>query len=217
MDGIHCDGNCHNGTIKNLKGACYDDLVALNADEGSCGPISNVEIDGIYAETCHSAVRLLSVHQKVENIHISNVYGTYFQYCIGLTKNARNDEIDGGYDNIVIDNIYASKAKQVYTYPWQGEWQYPLIIVDGETLVKNLKISNLHRKERTIPIETICIFGKAIVENLVLENVTEQNLTGKKYPFIKNYGTIKKLIMRDVFTKGRVKNCDDGILETMAY
>lgn len=217
MDGIHCNGNCHNGTIKNLKGACYDDLIALNADEGTRGPITNVTIDGIYAETCHSAVRLLSAHQKVENIHISNVYGTYFQYCIGLTKNASNGQIDGGYDNIVIDNVYASKANQVYTYPWQGEWQYPFIIIEGETLVKNIKISNLHRKEKTIPIETICIYGDSIVENLVLENVTVENLTGEKYPFIKNYGTIKNLVMHDTSYKGRIKNCDNGILETMSY
>ncbi len=217
MDGIHCNGNCHDGIIKNLKGACYDDLVALNADEGSCGPITNVEIDGIFAETCHSAVRMLSVHQKVENIRISNVYGTYFQYCIGLTKNAQNGCIDGGYDSIFIDNVYASKANQVYTYPWQGEWQYPLIIIEGETLVKNLKIAHMHRKEKTIPIDTICVYGDAIVENLILEDVTDENLTGQKYPFIKNYGTIKNLVMRDVGVKGRIKNADNGILERISY
>ena len=42
MDGIHLDGNCHFGVIKNLQGACYDDLVALNAHEGSAGDITNI-------------------------------------------------------------------------------------------------------------------------------------------------------------------------------
>ena len=42
MDGFHLNGNCHFGTIRNLKGACYDDLVALNAHEGSKGPITNI-------------------------------------------------------------------------------------------------------------------------------------------------------------------------------
>ena len=61
MDGIHLAGNCHYGVLRNLKGACYDDLVALNADEGSNGPITNIEINGIFAEDCHSAGRLLTV------------------------------------------------------------------------------------------------------------------------------------------------------------
>ncbi len=60
MDGIHLVGNCHYGHISNLKGACYDDLVAINADEGSSGPITHIRVQGIYAEDCHSAVRLLS-------------------------------------------------------------------------------------------------------------------------------------------------------------
>ena len=38
MDGIHCNGNCHRGVIRNLKGACYDDMIALNAHEGSKAP-----------------------------------------------------------------------------------------------------------------------------------------------------------------------------------
>ena len=53
--GIHPDGNCHYGVIRNLKGAYRDDLVALNADEGSAGPITDIEIDGLFAEECHSA------------------------------------------------------------------------------------------------------------------------------------------------------------------
>ena len=60
MDGVHVDGNSSYGTIRNIKGKCYDDLVALNADEGSDGDISHIDIDGLYAEDCHSAVRLLT-------------------------------------------------------------------------------------------------------------------------------------------------------------
>lgn len=35
MDGVHLHGNCHQGRIANLKGATNDDMVALNADDGS--------------------------------------------------------------------------------------------------------------------------------------------------------------------------------------
>ena len=64
-DGIQLDGYCRFGRISNLKGATNDDLVAINADdnenESPCfGPIEDISIDGLYAEGCHSAVRILS-------------------------------------------------------------------------------------------------------------------------------------------------------------
>ena len=59
MDGIHVEGHCKNGYIHNLKGACHDDMVALTADDSLYGPIDNIVVDGLYAEHCHSAVRLL--------------------------------------------------------------------------------------------------------------------------------------------------------------
>ena len=109
MDGIHLDGHCHYGYIRNLKGACYDDLVALNACEGYAGPITNIEIDGIFAEDCHSAVRLLALTENVSNIHISNIYGSYYQYCVTLSKYYRVEKIKP-YDAITIEHVYASKA-----------------------------------------------------------------------------------------------------------
>lgn len=124
MDGVHFNGNCHFGSIRNLKGACYDDLVALNGHEGSKGPITNIEIDGLFAEGCHSAVRLLTVSDNIENIHISNVYGTYYQYCIGLTKYYPG-ETTGAFDGISLDHIYASKALRDGIYPWPESYVFP--------------------------------------------------------------------------------------------
>ena len=72
MDGVHLNGCCHHGVIRNLKGACYDDLVALNAYEGYAGPITDIVIDGLYAEDCRSAVRLLAIHEELKNIHIND-------------------------------------------------------------------------------------------------------------------------------------------------
>ena len=34
MDGVHLDGWCHHGKISNLRGMCFDDMVALNAADG---------------------------------------------------------------------------------------------------------------------------------------------------------------------------------------
>ncbi|HPE94839.1 MAG TPA: hypothetical protein PLT66_02065, partial [Bacillota bacterium] len=85
MDGVHIEGGCRFGRLVNLQGRCYDDLVAINADDFWRGPISDITVDGIYAEGSHSAVRLLSTGSRVDNITVSGIYGTFYQYCVGIT------------------------------------------------------------------------------------------------------------------------------------
>ena len=201
MDGIHLDGNCHYGVIRNLKGACYDDLVALNADEGSNGPITNIQIDGIFAEKCHSAVRLLTMRNAVEKIHISNVYGTYYQYAFSFTR-YRTVPGDGYFDAITIDNAYVSKSERHSDYCNVDSDGYALIFIQANTTVKNLKISDLHRKENNYPIETILVQEGAVVERLILDNVTTQNNTGKDMPCLVNNGTVGTVVYRNCETGG---------------
>lgn len=204
MDGIHLDGNCHFGMIQNLKGTCYDDLVAINAHEGSRGPITNIEIDGLFAENCHSAVRLLTVSDRVENIHISNVYGTYYQYCVGLTKYYKGENT-GYFDGITLDNIYAAKAlpakNEVFQHPPRVEDCYPLIWIQSETHTKNLAIRDLHRREKTLSKDTIHI-AKATVDRLILDNITTENETGEEMPLLHNQGRIGFLSMKRCEAKG---------------
>ncbi|MBQ8341695.1 MAG: hypothetical protein IJY22_04890 [Clostridia bacterium] len=202
MDGIHLDGDCHFGTLRDLRGTCYDDLIALNAHEGTRKDITNITIDGIYAENCHSAVRLLLVSERVENIHISNVYGTYYQYCIGLSK-FYPGVTTGYYDGITLDNIYASKCMPVrkgeFQHPPKVEDCYPPIWVQGKTVVKNLSISHLHRREEALPRETVFVGKEAVVERLLLDNVTTENRTDSgTMPLLANHGKIKHLLMRRV-------------------
>ena len=199
MDGIHLDGNCHYGTIRNLKGTCYDDLVAINAHEGTHGPITNIEIDGIYAENCHSGVRLLTVQEKVEKIHISNVYGTYYQYVVGLTK-FYPGEMTGGFDAISIDHVYASKCMPVrkgdFQHPPKVEQCCPIIWVQGSNVVNHLSVSHLHRREDTLPVDTIHVGSNAVVNRLIVDDVTTTNSTGLPMPLLHNKGTIRYLSIK---------------------
>lgn len=200
MDGIHLNGNCHYGVIRNLKGACYDDLVALNAYEGAGGDITNIEIDGLFAKNCHSAVRLLAVQQKVEHISISNVFGTYYQYCIGLTKYYPG-ETTGWFDAIMLNNIHASKAKRL---PIQEihmgggkKYHFPFIWIQGDTRVKNMSITGVHRREYENPVATIQIDEKAEVNKLVLNDISAENYTGCEMPLIVNNGNVAELSATD--------------------
>lgn len=212
MDGVHLNGNCHYGTIRNLKGTCYDDLVALNADEGTDGPITNIEITGIYSTDCHSAVRLLTVKNPVEKIHISDVYGTYYQYCIGVTKFYPGETI-GYYDGITLDNICASKAERHDIYCKKNSHVYPLIFIQEETVVKNLKVHTLHRREFNTPVETVYVGARSQVDMLILENITTENHTKEPMPLLVNNGKIDNLVVRDIKGGNQPFMSGSGVVE----
>ncbi len=192
MDGIHLNGNCHFGTIKNIKGATYDDLIALNADEGSGGPITNIDIDGVYADRCQSFIRLLTLKYAVENIHIHNIYGTCFMYGIGITKWFKGKTI-GYYNSLVFDNIYISRGEAVVhpDYPRAGIDSFAMISIESETVIKTLHISDMYRNEKVLATPTIEIQSDCVIENLVLENCADKSEL--KFPLVKNDGTVKKL------------------------
>lgn len=200
MDGVHLNGNCHFGKISNLQGTCYDDMVALNAHEGSRGPISNIDIDGLFAERCHSAVRLLTVNDDVENIHISNVYGTYYQYCIGLTKYYPG-ETTGMFHKISIDHIYASKASRDGIYPYPDSYVYPFIYIQEDIHAKNVKITDVFRKEYCNSVETFYIGHKAEIDTLILDGIFTENHTGEEMPFMVKHGNVKGLITNNIIEK----------------
>ncbi len=212
MDGIHLDGNCHYGVLRNLKGACCDDLIALNAHEGSKGPITNIEIDGIFAEDCHSAVRLLSVDEPVEKITISNVFGTYYQYAIGFTRHYRSESKKGYFDAITLDKIYASKAERYSVYCKDGGYVFPLIFIQSMATVKNLKISNFHRREEICPISTVFIGENVDVDSLVLDTVTTTNTTGEAMPLVENFGSVGEITLRNVTAEGDERLVDNGTI-----
>lgn len=204
MDGIHLNGNCHYGVVRNLKGASYDDLVALNAYEGSAGDITNIEIDGLFAEKCHSAVRLLTVQQKIEHITISNVFGTYYQYCIGFTKHYPGENT-GYFDAIELENIHASKAHRLSVQQAHMEdvnYHFPFIWVQAEAKVKNVSINCLRRKEYENPSATVQIDENAIVDNLYMNNFSVENHTDAEMPMLVNYGKIKNLAISEAYIDG---------------
>ncbi len=81
QDGIHLSGFCRNGVVRNVRVETYgqsnDDFLALNADDfenrievfdTDCGSIENVLFENIFAESCHSAVRLLSFRSAIKNV-----------------------------------------------------------------------------------------------------------------------------------------------------
>ena len=199
LDGVHVEGYCKNGVIRNLKGACHDDAVALTSDDSYLnGPIENITIDGIYAQGSHSAVRLLSRVNPVKNIHITNIYGTFYVYCIIMSKYS---ELSGrsGFENITIDNVYASICPG--TKDVAGNYE-PLISIHADIDVKNLNISKLYRNETHCPNPTIGIKQGTAINNLSISDCVQTNETNQEIEFLHSEGVIDNLYISNVQTNG---------------
>ncbi len=190
LDGVHFEGGCKNGHIRNLKGACHDDLVAVTSDDGKNGDIENISIDGIYAYGSHSAVRLLSVKHKVKNIHISHVYGTYYVYLVCLSKYYDAPGIRGQFENIYLQNSAASFSKGTVDVP--GNWG-ALINIDGAVDVKNMVITDFTREEYVCSQPTLSIGADTAVENLVLSRIRLDNRMDGPICLIQNNGAASNL------------------------
>lgn len=212
MDGIHLNGNCFNGIIRNLKGACFDDLVALNASEGYQGEISNIKVENLCAQNCHSAVRLLAINDSIDNIEITNVSGTYYQYCIGISK-FYDVPVTKGFDNVKIENVFASKAPRTpEVFPYTDSYVYPLIWIQDDVLVKKVSIKNVYRKEQVTAIPTIYIGQNTPVEQLVIENIKQENLLDESFPLIHNKGIIENLVLKDLYAEDEIL-INEGIIK----
>lgn len=95
QDGLHFNGEVRHGFVRNIRalsrGQTNDDLIALNADDSMvrtenygmvCGAIEDIVFENLYAEDCHTILRLLSVTAPIRDISIRGVYGGYRCYAI---------------------------------------------------------------------------------------------------------------------------------------
>lgn len=198
MDGIHVDAGCRFGYIHNIQGTAYDDMVAINADDGLSGPISDIEIDGVFGENSLRGVRILSTHSPVERISVSNIFGTYYQNPIGLTFYYQNQTTRGIMDHISIKNVFASDAPRLPIYQKPEHYQFAFVFIENNLDIGSVRIENIGRNEELGDIETVKICKNTKIKTLVLEHISHINRTGKPFPVITNEGEIDKLYMIDV-------------------
>lgn len=199
LDGIHLEGGCRNGYIRNLQGACHDDLLAITADDGKFGIIENITVNGIIAEGCHSAVRLLSWHIPVRNVHISDIFGTFYVYCITLSKYYAKNESRGLFENISIDNVCASFSKGTQDVP--GNYG-PLIDIGSELDINNLSINGLVRNENICFEPTIGIGENTKINHMLISNCVQTCPENAKAEFLECKGEIKSGKLQDITVNG---------------
>ncbi len=200
MDGIHIDGGCQYGSVRNVQGTCYDDIVALNADDGCDGPIEDIEIDGVFGNDSLRGVRLLSIKSLVARISVSNVFGTFYQNCVGLTYFYPRMGIRGKMSHISIKNIYGKNAPRIPEYGKGDNSNYPFafVWVDSDLDIDFLTIDNLCRNEDISNVETLKVCDNSYIKTLSLSNIIHQNQTKNPINLFTNEGVIDKLYMYNV-------------------
>jgi hypothetical protein len=165
MDGVHVNGLCDHGVIRNVSGNTEDDEVALNAEDLpwaqlTQGPIHHITVDGVSATEGCRAVRILSNTSPVHDIEIRRVRG-HFKHAVVLFSKHYGPG-DGDIDNVTISDV------KVVTHRPADE---PLIYVGT-----NLKTVSIIGLERTRSGEgcpdTLRIWPGRTVGNLVLKDVT---------------------------------------------
>lgn len=170
QDGVHVGGYSEHGVLRNLRAltpnTTNDDMVALNADDDveRClnlgmkrGPIRNIQVDGVYAESVYTFVRLLSETQPVENITIRNIKGGCRMYAINM-NNWRFDKSKGAIRNVRVDDVDVTKAGP--------DNDRPLIIIQLQ--VHDLAIRNFHRDAGDSNTAPTLLVANGGVKNLSL-------------------------------------------------
>lgn len=204
MDGIHIDGGCRFGSITNVQGTCYDDIVALNADDGCDGPIEDIKIDGVFGRDSLRGVRLLSIKSPVARISIQNVYGTFYQNCIGLTYFYPRNGLRGKMSHISIRNVYGKNAprRPEYNKGDNSFFGFSFVWIDGDIDIDLLSIDMLCRNEELSGVETLKVCKNAHIRTLSLSNVIHQNSTDRPITCFLNEGEIERLYMYNVDASG---------------
>lgn len=200
MDGVHLDGGCHHGKISNLRGTCYDDLVAVNANDGICaayqGDITDLDIEGVYADYCHSAVRLLSNGTNVKRITIRNVHGNFYTYAVGFTHYFPQRP-RGVFDDIVVEDVFAAKVFSPEEIGVNSRVKFQPIQFQGPIDCGTITLRNLSRDERNIPVETIGIDPKATIRHLTVRDCKMVNRMEVPIRFIVGRERVEKLTLEN--------------------
>ena len=154
QDGLHFNGEVRHGKVKNIRalshGQTNDDLIALNADDSMervenfgmvRGEIEDIEFEDLFAENCHTIIRILSTTAAIRNIKIKNVYGGYRCFAINAdgarycrTPLFKEDDFPKGcgkIENVLIENMTCFPT---------SDFENPAICI--ESLCYGLEIKN---------------------------------------------------------------------------
>jgi hypothetical protein len=213
-DGVHIEGGCRFGLVRNVRGTTTDDMVAINGDDFSqyTGlPIEDLVVDGVFTEHSANGIRIMSGGSHVRNITVANVHGNFLWYAVTLSKFHRRRPQPGRFDNIVLRDFFCRKGPLMYNvrgFPapdsaaWSefkhGKHEDGLVLIESGVEVGALTIDGLHRTESCKAAPTLDIRREAKVSSLTIRNARTNNETGRPVTFLVNAGDIARLTLDNV-------------------
>lgn len=195
QDGLHFGGDVKHGRVKNIRALSYgqtnDDFIALNADDSverienldlARDDIEDITFENLYAENCHTIIRILTVGTTIKNIRFKNVFGGF--RCNAINADGARycrvpifDDKDYPYGVGNIENIH---IENFTCYPvcdlpedWKGTKTTPKAALLFESLTENFKLSDFRYIKN----------GKQDVPALKVMNLTNQKIVadGNEY------------------------------------
>ncbi len=192
-DGLHFAGECRNGVIENIRaitdGETGDDLLAFNADDCITrlenfdtlrGDIENITVHNVFAENCHTAIRMSSVWATIRNITIENIITGCRTYAVNMdatrycrTPLFRDEDYPAGVghiENIVIRNMEA-------WFTVEGRRQE---LICAETLCDGFRFENFKRntvKDKNPGAPTISVSNVSDTEVVYTINGNDIHMT----------------------------------------
>ena len=124
----------------------------------------------------------------MRNITIKNVHGSYFKYCIGLTKYHGGEEERGVMENVSIENVAACSCEG--TADMVG-LQRPIVWIQKGVDVENLSVSHVLRVEKEGFAPLFLLEEGASAKYLRLVDITQKNRTGRALDFIRLDGEVE--------------------------
>lgn len=209
MDGVHINGPAYDGVIENLCGTTNDDLVSLTTydephAEVTIGNIENVYIHNLTARNGYSGVRLLSGENcHLCRVRIDGLYGTYRHHAVVISNhNQRPGSV--WFDDIIIENVYASKSHTPLTEGCHLLWEKgadknAFLRFEKGARCGNIVIRDVHRhQEKSTESTLLSVTESCEIDRLLVENVYQTLDAGATAPFWNVEGTVHTLITRNV-------------------
>lgn len=188
QDGIHINGPAYNGLISNIKGSTWDDMVAVNADDGGTfggvtafGEIVDLIIDGVECNNSLNVIRVLSSSSLIDRILIKNIIGTCTDSIIEVSSYGMGD---GNFGSIEIDSVNVLMLDPV--------------IQKNAGIILNNKIDSISFKNIRFDNPTVLdrvlfsIYPDAEIKQLSISGLAiyQANNTLSQWAVIRNFGSI---------------------------
>ncbi|MBQ2735021.1 MAG: right-handed parallel beta-helix repeat-containing protein [Clostridia bacterium] len=208
-DGVHINGPAYNGVIENLCGTTNDDMIGVTTydeqhAEVTKGDIKNLSIRNISARNGFSGVRLLSGEGYVmENVRIDGLYGDYRHHAVIISNHNRRPGIVW-FDNLVIENVYASKSETPLGEGCFRLWEPDadkciFLSFDKGAICGNVTIRNVARHQKQSTESYLLGLAKdCSIDRLVLDNIHQTTAEGAKAPLYKLDGAVHTLLEHHV-------------------